>query len=80
MQAYWATPLSYVTSAMLATGHADFAEAMLSEAIADFKAHGVYEDIDYGWPTQSKGVLNYTASATNVLWAAKRLREWRRSF
>ena len=62
---------------MLTTGHANFAEQLLSEAVADFKAHGVYEDVDYGFPAHSKGVLNYTASATNTLWAAKRLNQWR---
>ena len=76
-RAYWATPLSYVTSALLATGHAEFAEQLLSEAVADFMANGIYEDVDYGFPAHSKGVLNYTASATNVLWAAKRLHQWR---
>ena len=58
---------------MLATGHADFAEEIVSECIADFKAHGIYEDVDYGSPATSHGVLNYTASATNVLWAANLL-------
>ena len=38
--AYWATPLSYVASAMLATGHSDFLEQILEEAIIDFKSHG----------------------------------------
>ena len=66
-----------VTSALLATGHAEFAEQLLSEAVADFMANGIYEDVDYGFPAHSKGVLNYTASATNVLWAAKRLHQWR---
>jgi hypothetical protein len=28
---------------------------------------------DYRYPAHSTGVLNYTASATNVLWAAKKL-------
>lgn len=74
--AYWATPLSYVTAAMIATGHADFAEELLTEAIADFKQRGVYEDVDDGFPAHSKGVLNYTASATNALWAAKLLEKY----
>ena len=40
--AYWATPLSYITAAMIGTGHADFAEELLAEAIADFKLRGIY--------------------------------------
>ena len=75
--AYWATPLSYIASAMLATGHADFLTTLLTEALADFKAHGIYEDVDYGRPATSHGVLNYTASATNALWAAKLLQKHR---
>ena len=39
----------------------------------DFKARGIYEDVDYGKPATNHGVLNYTASATNALWAAKLL-------
>jgi hypothetical protein len=58
---------------MLLTGYADFAEEVVSECIADFKARGIYEDVDYGSPATSRGVLNYTASATNVLWAANLL-------
>ena len=42
-------------------------------AVLCSKAHGIYEDVDYGTPYTSRGVLNYTASATNVLWAAKLL-------
>ena len=76
--AYWATPLSYVTAAMLSTGNADFVEGVLAECIADFKSGGIYEDVDYGIPAKSKGVLNYTASATNVLWAANLLKKARR--
>ena len=38
--AYWATPLSYIASAMLATDHANFLEELLAEAIVDFKSHG----------------------------------------
>ena len=76
--AYWATPLSYVTAAMIGTGHADFAEELLAEAVADFKTRGIYEDVDDGYPAHSKGVLNYTASATSALWAAKLLRAHRR--
>jgi hypothetical protein len=72
--AYWATPLPYITSAMIATGHADFAMQLLRECVADFKQYGIYEDVDRGFPATSKGVLNYTASATNVLWAAKLLK------
>jgi hypothetical protein len=30
--AVWATPLSYVTAALLHTGHADFAQSLLGEA------------------------------------------------
>ena len=72
--AYWATPLSYVTAALLNTNHADFAETLLAEAIEDFKLHGIYEDVDYDLPNGgTRGVLNYTASATNVLWGAKLL-------
>ena len=48
--AYWATPLSYVASAMLATGHSTFLTEILTEAVSDFKSHGIYEDIDYIWP------------------------------
>lgn len=71
--AYWATPLPYITSAMIRTGHADFAKELLAEAIDDFKTGGIYEDVDYGFPAHAKGVLNYTASATNVLLAARML-------
>ena len=43
--------------------------------VADFQANGIFEDVNHGRlvGTQSHGVLNYTASATNVLWAAKML-------
>ena len=58
---------------MLATGHSTFLTEILTEAVSDFKSHGIYEDIDYGRPATSHGVLNYTASATNALWAAKLL-------
>jgi hypothetical protein len=34
--AYWATPLSYLAMALLATNHSDFAEVLLSEAITNF--------------------------------------------
>jgi hypothetical protein len=34
--AYWATPLSYLATALLATNHSDFAEVLLSEAITNF--------------------------------------------
>lgn len=71
--AYWATPMAYFVDAMLATGHANFANEVVGECIDDFKAHGIYEDVDYGSPATSRGVLNYTASATNVLRAAKKL-------
>ena len=69
--AYWATPLGYVASALVATGHADAAARLLRQTIADFKEHGIYEDVDRGHPTSSVGVLNYTASAANVLWASR---------
>ena len=75
--AYWATPLSYIASAMLATGHAGFLTTLLTEALADFKKHGIYEDVDYNRPATSHGVLNYTASATTALWAAKLLQKHR---
>ena len=39
---------------------------------------GIFEDVDYGRPATSHGVLNYTASATNALWAAKLLEKHRR--
>ena len=39
---------------------------------------GIYEDVDYGRPATSHGVLNYTASATNALWAGKLLDKHRR--
>ena len=71
--AFWATPLPYLATTMIGTGHIGFARALLAEAVDDFKAHGIYEDIDYGTPAMSHGVLNYTASATNALWAAKLL-------
>jgi hypothetical protein len=60
----------YITTALVATGHTDFARQLLGECIDDFKTHGIYEDVDYGTPATSRGVLNYTASATNVLKAA----------
>ena len=65
--AYWATPLSYMASALLQNGHGAFLESLLGAAVADFKAHGIYEDVDYGLPATAHGVLNYTASATNAL-------------
>lgn len=71
--AYWATPLPYITAALIQTGHTDFAKELLSEAIDDFKTSGVYEDVDYGFPAHAKGVLNYTASASNALLAARLL-------
>jgi len=41
------------------------------------KSNGIYEDVDFGpnnpSPRYAHGVLNYTASATNALWAAKLL-------
>ena len=70
--AYWATPLSYMASALLQNGHGAFLESLLGAAVADFKAHGIYEDVDYGLPATAHGVLNYTASATNALLAASR--------
>ena len=57
----------------MATGHETFARRLVAECITDFKQHGIYEDVNYGFPANSHGVLNYTASATSVLWAAKRL-------
>eukprot|EP01043_Picozoa_sp_COSAG02_P002332 COSAG02_NODE_54_length_43941_cov_54.857990_8_plen_61_part_00 len=38
----------------------------------------IYEDIDYGRLATSHGVLNYTESATNALWAAKLLEKYQR--
>ena len=76
--AYWATPLVYVTKALIQTGHASFAEKLLQTCVQDFKANGIYEDVDYGLPVKSRGVLNYTASVTNVLWAANLLEAHRR--
>lgn len=73
---YWATPLPYVVRALLSTGRAEFARQLLRATIADFKTGGVYEDVDYGRPATSKGVLNYTASATNTLRAVRELRSW----
>lgn len=79
--AYWATPLPYLAKALLATGHAEFAEALLSDAIANFKMNGIFEDVDFGPtnpdPAYAHGVLNYTASATNALWAAQLLEKHR---
>ena len=63
---------------MIGTGHAAFAEQLLEEAVGDFKARGIYEDVDYGLPYTGHGVLNYTASATSVLWAAELLAAQRR--
>ena len=41
------------------------------------KSNGIYEDVDFGpnnpSPRYAHGVLNYTASATNALWAAQLL-------
>eukprot|EP00656_Telonema_subtile_P029788 TRINITY_DN32869_c0_g1_i1.p1 TRINITY_DN32869_c0_g1~~TRINITY_DN32869_c0_g1_i1.p1 ORF type:complete len:436 (-),score=61.60 TRINITY_DN32869_c0_g1_i1:175-1482(-) len=76
--AYWATPLTYMTAAMINTGNVGFAETLLEECISDFKQNGIYEDVDYGLPAVSKGVLNYTASAANVLQAAKLLQAFKR--
>jgi len=70
--AYWATPLAYVTRALLATGHKAFATQLLAETTDDFKEHGIFEDV--GVAPMPHGVLNYTASATSALWAAKLLR------
>ena len=69
--AFWATALSYIVPALAAEGHGAFATELLRDAVADFKAHGVYEDVDRGLPAVSNGVLNYTASATNALLAAR---------
>jgi glycogen debranching enzyme len=69
--AYWATPMSYVTSALIATGYAEEASKLLEQTIDDFRRHGIYEDVDRGHPATSQGVLNYTASATNVLRASR---------
>ena len=46
-------------------------------------AGGIYEDIDDGFPagappSRYHGVLNYTASASNALWAAKLLQAHQR--
>lgn len=69
--AYWATPLHYLATAMKTTGHLQFATSVLSDAVADFKANGIYEDVDYGYPASSRGVLNYTDSVTNTLLATQ---------
>ena len=50
-----------------AAGFLAFAKSVVLAAVADFEANGVYEDVDYGCPATSTGVLNYTASATNAL-------------
>ena len=69
--AYWATPLPYFVRALLATGRASASTQLVVEAISDFKLRGgIYEDVDDGLPSKSVGVLNYTASATNALFAA----------
>ena len=65
--------MPYLTAALIRTGHSGFAQSLLQECIDDFKTNGIYEDVDYGLPAHSRGVLNYTASATNVLWAATKL-------
>ena len=73
--AYWATPLSYLTQALLATGHRSFAQKVLTNATDNFKVNGIFEAVDYIKPGAAPyhGVLNYTASATNALWAAQLL-------
>ena len=76
--AYWATPMPYLVVALSATGHADFARELVGACVADFKRYGVFEDVNHRQLKPSSidtsfGVLNYTASATNVLWAAKML-------
>jgi hypothetical protein len=63
--------MSYVTSALIATGYAEEASKLLEQTIDDFRRHGIYEDVDRGHPATSQGVLNYTASATNVLRASR---------
>ena len=73
--AYWSTPLPYLVRAAGITGHASFAQGVVAGCIGDFMAHGIYEDVDYGRPVESHGVLNYTASATNALWAARYLEQ-----
>ena len=69
--AFWATPLGYVTQALLATGHKAFATQLLAETTDDFKEHGIFEDV--GVAPMPHGVLNYTASATSAFGAAKLL-------
>lgn len=71
--AFWATPLAYFAAALTSTGFGPFAELLVSAAVTDFKQNGIYEDVDYGRPATSRGVLNYTASVVNVLAAARLL-------
>jgi hypothetical protein len=73
---WWSTPLPYLARAALRGGEPGsirFARAVVSACMADFEAGGIYEYVDYGHPARAMGVLNYTASATNVLWAARKL-------
>jgi hypothetical protein len=63
--------LHYVARALLATGHSQFAQQLLAEAVTNFKSGGIYEDVDDGHPATTVGVLNYTDSATNALLAAQ---------
>merc|ERR1712086_347445 len=75
--AHWATPLPYVVQALLSTGNGAFATQLMEEAMEEFKTRGIFEDVGFETQTNttpiSLGILNYTASATNALLAARLL-------
>eukprot|EP01052_Picozoa_sp_SAG31_P032263 SAG31_NODE_3519_length_4165_cov_2.486227_6_plen_66_part_00 len=52
---------------------------MMHRCVLLQKSHGIYEDVNFNphssAPKYYHGVLNYTASATNALWAAKFLKQ-----
>lgn len=72
---YWATPLPYMVKALISTGHTDWASALVEDTIENFKAMGIYEWVGFDNNPATLGVLNYTASASNTLLAARLLQE-----
>ncbi|MHB9036977.1 MAG: glucosidase family protein [Armatimonadota bacterium] len=66
--AYWATPIPWMTGALRRT-KPDLAERLVSDCTEYFKNYGVYECINKGYAKE----LDYVASATNPLGAAKHL-------
>jgi hypothetical protein len=68
--AFWSTPLPYLVAASLNTGHVEFARRVVHAAVHDFELNGIYECVD-SKETISNGVLNYTASASSVLWSVR---------